>query len=131
MAEKSFSGDYLKSLVENYLVLSFRFNLSDFFAPVKFHGVEFQGPLWVPTRLFPNIVGSSFVLIVPCLYGAIFRFRKEHTITIQGRVSDLKHGRNKQITLGISESERERRKQSNLLTTKINFLAWLIEVHNQ
>ena len=30
--------------------------------------------------------------------------------------------------LGISESERERRKQSNILTTKINFLAWLIEV---
>ena len=30
--------------------------------------------------------------------------------------------------LGISESERERRKQNNILTTKINFLAWLIEV---
>ena len=29
---------------------------------------------------------------------------------------------------GISESERERRKKSNVLTTKINFLAWLIEV---
>ena len=32
------------------------------------------------------------------------------------------------LSLGVSESERERRKQSNLLTTKINFLAWIIEV---
>ena len=116
-------------MAENYLVLPFRFNLSDFFAPAKFHGVEFQGPVWVPTRLLPNIVGSLFVIIVPCLYGAIFRFRKKHTITTQGKLSNLKHGKKQQITQGISESERERRKQSNLLTTKINFLAWLIEVH--
>ena len=30
--------------------------------------------------------------------------------------------------LGISETERTRRKESNHLTTKINFIAWLLEV---
>ena len=29
---------------------------------------------------------------------------------------------------GISETERIRRKESNLFTTKINFIAWLLEV---
>ena len=29
---------------------------------------------------------------------------------------------------GISESERQRRKESNSLSTKINFWAWIIEV---
>ena len=29
---------------------------------------------------------------------------------------------------GISESERQRRKESNRISTKINFAAWLIEV---
>ena len=32
------------------------------------------------------------------------------------------------LSSGISESEREQRKQSNIFTTKIHFLAWLIEV---
>ena len=31
---------------------------------------------------------------------------------------------------GISETERKRRKESNLFTTKINFTAWLLEVLN-
>ena len=30
---------------------------------------------------------------------------------------------------GISETERIRRKESNLFTTKINFIAWLLEVY--
>ena len=29
---------------------------------------------------------------------------------------------------GVSETERRRRKESNLFTTKINFYAWLLEV---
>ena len=73
--------DKLNCLFQNF---SFRYNLSDFYTPVKFHGVEFQGPFWLPRRLFPNIVNFSFVLIVPGLYGAIFRFRKKHTTAIQG-----------------------------------------------
>ena len=32
------------------------------------------------------------------------------------------------IFIGISETERKRRKESNLFTTKINFIAWLLEV---
>ena len=67
------------------LIFSLRYNLSNFYTtPVKFHGVEFQGPIWAPTRLFPNIANFSFVLIVPVLYGAIFRFRKKHTTTTLG-----------------------------------------------
>ena len=31
---------------------------------------------------------------------------------------------------GISEMERKRRKESNIFTTKINFIAWLLEVLN-
>ena len=31
-------------------------------------------------------------------------------------------------TKGISDSERAKRRENNTLTTKINFLAWLIEV---
>ena len=33
-----------------------------------------------------------------------------------------------QIITGISETEKQRRRQSNSLSTKINFLAWIIEV---
>ena len=64
--------------------LLFRYNFSNFYAPVKYRGVEFQGPLWAPMRLFPNIAFFSFILIVPVLYGAIFRFRKKHTTTTLG-----------------------------------------------
>ena len=83
LAGKNFSGaDNLNGF---RIIFSFRYNLLNFYTtPVKYHGVEFQGPFWAPTRLFPNIVNFSFVLIVPCLYGAIFRFRKQHTTTIQG-----------------------------------------------
>ena len=34
-----------------------------------------------------------------------------------------------QIRTGISETEKQRRRQSNSLSTKINFLAWIIEVN--
>ena len=38
---------------------------------------------------------------------------------------------NKRYYEGISESERQRRKESNSLSTKINFWAWIIEVTKQ
>ena len=108
----------------------FRHNLSNFYAPVKSHGAELQGPLWHPQRLFPNIVNFAFVLFVPAMYGAIFRFRKNHTTRTQGwcQLRKLKINRSYISGQGISQPERERRTQSNLLTTKINFLAWVIEV---
>ena len=130
--EKRSSGDLTISRAPEKYIASFRHNLSNFFTPVKFHGAEFQGPLWLPQRLFPNIVNFAFVLFVPAMYGAIFRFRKNHTTRTQGWYQL----RGDEINLncisgqGISESERERRKQSNLLTTKINFMAWVIEVLN-
>ena len=32
------------------------------------------------------------------------------------------------LSLGISDSERQRRRESNKISTKINFFAWMIEV---
>ena len=34
------------------------------------------------------------------------------------------------ILKGISKSERQRRKESNSISTKINFAAWFVEVKN-
>ena len=69
----------------NIFFFFFRYNLSNFYTTaVKFRGVEFQGAFWDPTRLLPNIVNFSFVIIVPALYGSIFRFRRKHTATTLG-----------------------------------------------
>ena len=83
---RTFQVRKIKKKIQGFrIIFSLRYNLSNFYTtPVKFHGVEFQGPVWAPTRLFPNIANFSFVLIVPVLYGAIFRFRKKHTTTTLG-----------------------------------------------
>ena len=52
--------------------------------------------------------------------------QQEHKVGIN--LENLKINRSYISGQGISEPERERRTQSNLLTTKINFLAWVIEV---
>jgi len=91
----------------------FRFsNLEDFLVPALSSGSELSGPFYSPIRLFINICQWSFLLVVPLLYGVIFKFRKAHDETI----------------IGISESERQRRNESNRISTEINFAAWLIEV---
>ena len=38
----------------------------------------------IQARIFVNVTNFSFLFVVPALYGAIFKFRKMHTISIQG-----------------------------------------------
>ena len=45
-------------------------------------------------------------------------------VTIMAKV-DVKRAK---LGAGINETERRRRKESNLFTTNINFIAWLLEV---
>ena len=74
------------------------------------------------------------MVLVPVLYARIFWFRKTHDARTRG-------GNNRKIKaynmyfflfLGISEMERKRRIESNSISTKINFIAWVLEVtsHN-
>ena len=61
------------------------FNLGNFFSPLPPRGVEFSGPIWSPARLFINLANWSFIVAVPSLYGAIYKFRKAHAVTTIGR----------------------------------------------
>ena len=63
---------------------SHRYKTVDFYTPAKIGGVELQGPLWAPKRLFPNLITLAFVLIVPILYGTIYSFRRKHATTMLG-----------------------------------------------
>ena len=80
-AERRLSGGGCNLQSGNFFL---RHNFSNFYKPDKFRGVEFQGPLWAPMRLFPNIATFAFVIVVPALYGNIYRFRKKHTTTALG-----------------------------------------------
>ena len=122
------SDNLRKKHLHGNVFFSLRHNFSNFFKPDKFRGVEFLGPIWAPMRLLPNIPTFMFILVVPALYGNIYRFRKKHSTTTLGWCWSGYLRTSWYISLGVSESERERRKQSNILTTKINFLAWIIEV---
>ena len=62
----------------------FRYNFSNFYKPTSTNGAEFRGPIWTPMRLLPNIPIFLFVLVVPTLYGIIYRFRKKHSTTSLG-----------------------------------------------
>ena len=51
--------------------------------------VEYSAALkyWISNiqaRIFVNVTNFSFLFVVPALYGAIFKFRKMHTISLQG-----------------------------------------------
>ena len=63
-----------------------RNNLENFFSPLEPGGVEFSGPIWIPARLFINLVNWAFVFGVPILYGAIYKFRKAHAVTTIGAI---------------------------------------------
>ena len=75
-----------------YYISSLRYITVDFYTLAKSGGVELQGPLWAPKRLFPNLITLAFVLIVPILYGAIYSFRRKHATTMLG--SSLRKRRN-------------------------------------
>jgi len=89
----------------------FSYNLADFYRDSGPAGLEVKGSLWHLTRGTFNLGNFSMFILVPIFYLAIFMFRS-----------------NQAPVPGVSETERQRRKQSNLFTTKITFIAWLIEV---
>ena len=50
-----------------------RYNVQNFNAGVVASGLNIKGPIWRPVRLVMNLILFAFVLIVPVLYGIIFR----------------------------------------------------------
>jgi hypothetical protein len=75
------------------------------------------------------MVGSTFIFVVPVLYYKIFKFRQKQDNSVQGRerkkkliVSDIL------CISGLSEGGRARRKQKNLVSTKLNLIAWILQV---
>ena len=67
-----------------------RTNLEDFLAPTEDGGLEFTGPLWNPARILMNFVNSAFALVVPIIYGLIFKFRRAHAVTSLGSIFSVK-----------------------------------------
>ena len=65
----------------------FSHQLADFWAPEEPRGVMSKGPWWAPARLAPNLVGSLFICACPVLYYSIFRFRRNHNVTVLGKFS--------------------------------------------
>ena len=45
-----------------------------------------KGAIWSPPRLYMNLTGGAFVLLVPVLYGAIYRALRAHALTAVGRL---------------------------------------------
>ena len=80
-ADRKLSGEPTKKTLG---IFFFRHNFSNFYKPTFTNGAEFRGALWDPKRLLPNIPIFLFVLVVPTLYGIIYRFRKKHTTTTLG-----------------------------------------------
>ena len=54
-------------------------------------GLLHKGPIWSPHRLFTILTGGAFILLVPVLYGAIYRARRAHALTALGRLHHSAH----------------------------------------
>jgi len=95
---------------------TFWFNTDDFYTETiqdqRGYQVVAGLDLMDPMHLTFFVINLSYLLVVPSVYLAIFRFRKTHDNNIRG----------------ISESERSQRKENNLLATEVNFTRWLFEV---
>ena len=63
-----------------------RFDITNFLLPAGPFGAEFKGPLLSPTRAIVNVIGFSFVFVVPALYWAIFRFRNAFDTALMGDI---------------------------------------------
>ena len=61
---------------------------------------------------------------MPLLYVALFRFRRAHDVTVLGKP----HSSSICFDSGISDVERQKRKENNKLSTQIIFMAWVFEV---
>jgi hypothetical protein len=64
----------------------YSFQLDDFYSPPGPEGLLLKGAIWSPHRLFIHLTGGAFVLVVPVLYGAIYRALRAHALTAQGRL---------------------------------------------
>ena len=69
-----------------YLIKMSRFDITNFLLPAGPFGAEFKGPLLSPTRAIVNVIGFSFVFVVPALYWAIFRFRNAFDTALLGEI---------------------------------------------
>jgi hypothetical protein len=48
-----------------------------------------KGSIWSPHRLFTILTTLSFIVLVPVLYGAIYRARRAHALTALGRLHHI------------------------------------------
>ena len=118
--------------IQTFAVVSPRYDVTDFYATPGPTGLGFKGPLWSPFRAMYNLTTWNMFISVPLFYRAIFKFR---------RGQELMPGDYRKLfvcnlcatshQLGISETERRRRKESNHFTTQITFVAWLLEVFHK
>ena len=60
--------------------------LKDVGIPAWDYGRVISLPLYHPFRLVMNVVGLSFILVVPVAYMAIYCFRKKHDRQVHGTV---------------------------------------------
>ena len=102
--------------------------MNDFYAPVgprmKSWDGHVTGPLLI--NLCQSLVGLLSLLLVPLLYVAIFRARKKHAMAIGESANTVIWFTPN--TSGISERERIRRTNTNIIGTQIHFSAWFIDV---
>ena len=56
-----------------------RYNLVNFYVGVRAGGLNIKGPIWRPVRLIMNLIVFAFAVLVPLLYGIIFRFLVFHS----------------------------------------------------
>ena len=63
------------------IMLTFRYNETDFYASPGPSGVELKGPFWHPLRLLSNLTAWNMFILVPIFYCTIFKFRKSQDLT--------------------------------------------------
>jgi hypothetical protein len=69
----------------------YSFQLDDFYSPPGPKGMFLKGSIWSPHRLFTILTTLSFTVLVPVLYGAIYRARRAQALTALGRLHHSAH----------------------------------------
>ena len=83
-----------------------------------------------PFRFSMYVVGYTFIAVVPILYHNIFKFRQIQDTSIKGKAGEMYANQFRLFCTisGISEKDRNKRKQKNLVSTRLNFIAWILQV---
>ena len=106
------------------------FDLSNPFIPL-IGGDIIKLPMSNPFRLCIYVVAYAFLLVVPFCYYKIFKFRQKQDISIKGmQAKTVKRLSINDTITGIDEGARTKRKQKNIFSARINFIAWIIEVND-